>query len=105
LFHQLQSGALLLFTFFMISDPMTIPNQQGARLLYAVLVAAIAFFWQYALFRPNALIWGLFLATPLVPLLDRLLPAARFQWRPTTLDTGAAQRGPALPSDSLGIRR
>ena len=30
LFHQLQSGALLLFTFFMISDPMTIPNHQRA---------------------------------------------------------------------------
>jgi Na+-translocating ferredoxin:NAD+ oxidoreductase RnfD subunit len=105
LFHQLQSGALLLFTFFMISDPMTIPNQQRARLLYAVLVATIAFFWQYALFRPNALIWGLFLATPLVPLLDRLLPAPRFQWRPPTLEADATQRGPALPNDGLGIGR
>ena len=30
LLHQLQSGALLLFTFFMISDPMTIPNRRAA---------------------------------------------------------------------------
>jgi hypothetical protein len=84
---------------------MTIPNQQRARLLYAVLVAAIAFFWQYTLFRSNALIWGLFLATPVVPLLDRLLPAPRFQWRAAPLDADAARRGPALPNDGLGIGR
>ena len=105
LFHQLQSGALLLFTFFMISDPMTIPNHQRARLLYAALVAAIAFLWQYVLFRPNALIWALFLATPAVPLLDRLLPAPRFQWRPPTLDADPARSGPAFPDDRLGIGR
>ena len=106
LFHQLQSGALLLFTFFfMISDPMTIPSHQRARLLYAVLVAAIAFLWQYVLFRPNALIWALFLATPAVPLLDRLLPAPRFQWRPPTLDADPARSGPAFPDDRLGIGR
>jgi len=81
LFHQLQSGALLLFTFFMISDPMTIPNHARARLLYAALVAIVAFYWQYVLFKPNALVWALFLATPLVPVIDRLLPAPRFQWR------------------------
>ena len=105
LFHQLQSGALLLFTFFMISDPMTIPNHQRARLLYAALVAAIAFLWQYVLFRPNALIWTLFLATPAVPLLDRLLPAPRFQWRPPTLDADPARSGLAFPDDRLGIGR
>jgi len=105
LFHQLPSGALLLFTFFMISDPMTVPNDQRARLLYSVLVAAIAFLWQYVLFRPNALIWALFLATPAVPLLDRMLPAPRFQWRPPTLDADGVRPGPALPDERLGIRR
>ena len=79
--HQLGSGALLLFAFFMISDPMTIPYRRGTRLAYALVVALAAFFWQYALFRPNALVWALFLATPLVPLLDRLWPGERFAWR------------------------
>jgi Na+-transporting NADH:ubiquinone oxidoreductase subunit NqrB len=105
LFHQAQSGALLLFAFFMISDPMTIPNRQRTRLLYAVLVAAIAFFWQYVLFRPNALIWALFLATPVVPLLDRLLPAPRFQWGPATSDGNAARPRPACPDGGLRIGR
>ena len=80
--HQLGNGALLLFAFFMISDPMTIPNHRRARLLYALIVAAFAIWWQYVLFRPNALVWALFLCTPLVPLLDRLWRARRFQWKP-----------------------
>jgi Na+-transporting NADH:ubiquinone oxidoreductase subunit NqrB len=80
--HQLGNGALLLFAFFMISDPMTIPSRSGARIAYALIVACGAAAWQYLLFKPNALIWALFLATPLVPLLDRMFPAARFEWRP-----------------------
>lgn len=82
--HQLGNGALLLFTFFMISDPMTIPNHRRARLLYAAIVAGFAIFWQYGLYKPNALVWALFLCTPLVPLLDRWWPAEKFQWRPAT---------------------
>ncbi len=79
--HQLQNGALLLFAFFMISDPMTTPNHRGARVAHAAAVAAAAFAWQYALFIPNGLVWALFLATPLVPLLDRIFRADRFNWR------------------------
>ena len=78
--HQLHSGALLLFTFFMISDPMTIPNHARARLVYAALVAAGAFVWQFYLFKPNALVWALFLLTLVVPVLDRWLPAPRHAW-------------------------
>jgi Na+-transporting NADH:ubiquinone oxidoreductase subunit NqrB len=78
--HQLGSGALLLFAFFMISDPMTIPNATRGRIVYAVLVACIAFVWTYAWFRPNGLPWALFIATPLVPLIDRLWRAARYEW-------------------------
>jgi Na+-transporting NADH:ubiquinone oxidoreductase subunit NqrB len=80
--HQLGSGALLLFAFFMISDPMTIPSRRSQRVVYAIAVAAGAFAWQYLLFRPNALVWSLFLCTPLVPLLDRWRPGPAFAWRP-----------------------
>ena len=81
LVNQLANGGLLLFAFFMISDPMTIPNRHGARVGYAVLVALVAFAWHFALFRPNGLVWALFLCTPLVPLIDRLWPGERFEWR------------------------
>jgi Na+-transporting NADH:ubiquinone oxidoreductase subunit NqrB len=90
--HQLGNGALLLFAFFMISDPMTIPNRIGARIAYALTVAGAAAAWQYVLFKPNALIWALFLATPLVPLLNRIFPAPGFEWRP-----GGASVSPGSP--------
>ena len=80
--HQLANGGLLLFAFFMISDPMTVPNRHGARVGYAIVVALAAFAWHFALFRPNGLVWALFLCTPLVPLIDRLWPGERFEWRP-----------------------
>ncbi|MFO1413265.1 MAG: RnfABCDGE type electron transport complex subunit D [Burkholderiales bacterium] len=79
--HQFSNGALLLFAFFMISDPMTIPNRRSTRIAYASLVAVVAFTWQFGLFRTNALLWALFLCSPLVPLIDRVWPAAKFEWR------------------------
>lgn len=80
--HQFANGGLLLFAFFMISDPMTIPNRRSARIGYAIFVAALAFAWQFALFRTNSLLWALFIASPLVPLADRLWPGDKFEWRP-----------------------
>lgn len=82
--HQLGNGALLLFAFFMISDPMTIPARRGTRIAYAIIVACGAAVWQFVLFRPNALVWALFLATPLVPIMNRWLPGAAFSWRTDT---------------------
>lgn len=84
--HQFTNGGLLLFAFFMISDPMTIPNRRSARVAYAIIVAIAAFLWHFALFKTNGLVWALFLCTPLVPLIDKLWPAAKFDWRtPPTL--------------------
>jgi Na+-transporting NADH:ubiquinone oxidoreductase subunit NqrB len=81
--NQLQNGSLLLFAFFMISDPRTIPDARLARLLFAVLVAGtahwMAFHWQV---RP-ALYAALIGLSPLIPLLDRLFAADRFEWRPS----------------------
>ena len=79
--HHLQNGALLLFAFFMISDPMTTPDRRSARILHAVCVAAVAFAWQFLLYKPNGLIWALLFCVPLVPLLDAVLPGKRFRWR------------------------
>jgi Na+-transporting NADH:ubiquinone oxidoreductase subunit NqrB len=78
--HQLQSGSLLIFAFFMISDPKTAPDARTARLMFALAVAlfahALAFFWQM---RP-ALYLALIALSPVNPILDRLFPAQRFQW-------------------------
>ena len=79
--HQFSNGGLLLFAFFMISDPMTIPNRKDARVAYAIVVAIVAFLWHFAMFKPNGLVWALFFCTPLAPIIDHLLPGEKFEWR------------------------
>jgi Na+-transporting NADH:ubiquinone oxidoreductase subunit NqrB len=78
--HQLSNGALLLFAFFMISDPMTSPNHPRARLLHAGVVAIVSYVWQFEFYRTNGFIWALFAGAPLVPIWDSLWPAPRFRW-------------------------
>jgi Na+-transporting NADH:ubiquinone oxidoreductase subunit NqrB len=78
--HQLSSGALLLFAFFMISDPMTTPSHPKGRAAHAALVAAIAYAWGFGLFRTNAVLWALFVAAPMVAVWDVIWPAPKFDW-------------------------
>jgi Na+-transporting NADH:ubiquinone oxidoreductase subunit NqrB len=82
--HRLQSGALLLFTFFMISDPKTTPDSRTGRVLFAGLVAIGAWYVQFRLFRTNGLLWSLAACSLLVPLIDRLLPGGRYTWSSST---------------------
>ena len=79
--HRLQNGALLLFTFFMISDPRTTPNSRIGRVVFAFLVASGAWYIQFRLFRTNGPLWSLALCSLTTPLIDLLLPAARFEWK------------------------
>ena len=91
--HRLQSGALLLFTFFMISDPKTTPDSRAGRVLFAALVAFVAWYIQFRLFRTNGLLWSLAACSALVPIVDRLLPGARYAWN--------APRSTSTPSPAL----
>jgi len=79
--HRLENGALVLFAFFMISDPRTTPDSRAGRLLFAALVALGAYTVQFSLFRTNGLLWSLAVCSLLVPLIDRLFPGRRYQWR------------------------
>lgn len=78
--HQLQSGSLLIFSFFMISDPKTAPDARLARFLFALAVALSAHWLAFFMQMRPALYVALIALSPLNPILDRLFPARRFQW-------------------------
>jgi Na+-translocating ferredoxin:NAD+ oxidoreductase RnfD subunit len=87
--HQLESATLLIFAFFMISDPKTTPDSHIGRIIYALLVSLAALYVQFGLFRPNGPLWGLIACAPLVPLIDYLLPGARYHWTPSSTGRSA----------------
>lgn len=92
---RLTNGALVLFSFFMISDPRTTPDSRAGRVLFAILVAVGAYVVQFKLFRTNGLLWSLAMCALVVPLIDRLLPGPRHEWRPTPgLETGQERNRP-----------
>lgn len=92
--HQALNGGLLLFAFFMISDPMTLPNRPLARRLHVVLVAAFAFIWQFFHYQPHGALWALLCLAPLVPLWDFLWPGQGHNWRGNrSLHNNAAAQG------------
>jgi Na+-transporting NADH:ubiquinone oxidoreductase subunit NqrB len=78
--HRLQNGALLLFAFFMISDPKSTPDSRSGRIIFGVFVAFGAGIVQFKLFRNHGILWSLAACSLAVPLLDRWLPCRRFAW-------------------------
>ena len=78
--HQLESGTLLIFSFFMITDPKTTPDSRLGRLLFTLLVALTALGVQFVLFRTHGPLWALLICSPLVPLIDRCFPGSRYDW-------------------------
>ena len=106
--HQLQNGALVLFAFFMISDPRTTPDTRLGRILFAGLVALGAWYVQFVLYWGNALLWSLAGVTLIVPLLDWLLPGRRYTWQqPWATSTRAERENIPVPSpcDCVGRGR
>ena len=78
--HQMQNGALLVFAFFMITDPRSTPDSRAGRILFALMVAAIAAWLGWAHHLRGSMLYALAGLAFLTPIIDRLLPARRFQW-------------------------
>jgi Na+-translocating ferredoxin:NAD+ oxidoreductase RnfD subunit len=114
--HQMKSGALLLFAFFMISDPKTTPDSRAGRIAFAAAVAALGWWIQFRLWEPNGLLYALAMLSPVVAVIDRLAPGARYRWpgelgnsggpsvRPMDLQSWAGRR-PAPTKGFPMIRR
>jgi hypothetical protein len=104
---QISNGTVLLFAFFMISDPMTTPQQRSARLLYVAAVAASAFVWQFLLYKPHGLIVALFACSWAGPLINALRPQSRFDWgaNPRAEARGVPLRGSVTAASVLSVAR
>jgi len=78
--HQLQNGAMLIFAFFMISDPKTSPNTARGRVAFGALVATVAYTIQFVFYEPNGPILALIMSAPLVPLIDAFSRGQIYKW-------------------------
>jgi hypothetical protein len=81
--HQMESGSLLIFAFFMISDPRTTPDSRAGRLLFALSVALAAHYFAFFIQMRPALYVALVVLSPITLLIDRVMPDKRFHWTPT----------------------
>ncbi len=81
--HKFTSGSLLLFSFFMITDPRTTPNHFLTRGIWAAIVAVISFYLMEFQYLSAAPFWVLFFISPLTPFIDSLSKTKSFKWNPS----------------------
>jgi hypothetical protein len=91
--HQLQNGALLIFAFFMISDPKTTPNSALGRALFGALVATIAYAIQFIFYEPNGPIIALIISAPVVPLIDSVRRGRIYRWTQPAAEAAGSIKG------------
>ena len=73
------------------------------HILFALMVAVGAGFVHFVLFQPNGLLWSLVLSAPATPLLNRLLPGARYGDGDSSRGAGPLTRKTEhLRSESVG---
>ena len=90
--HSITTGSLLIFAFFMISDPRTSPDHPFARILWASFIAVISFYFAAYEWKYNTSIWVMVAAAPLVPVLDRIFKATPFKWPARPFATISARK-------------
>ncbi len=77
---RLQNGALVLFAFFMISDPKTTPDGALARGFFAAAAALIAYIMTYHFFISDGIFYALAIMCVLRPLIEAFDPAPHYRW-------------------------
>lgn len=102
--QSVSTGSLLLFSFFMITDPKTIPNHIVVRILWSSAIAFVAFYLTAFKFMNGAPIFVLVLAQPLVPILDKFFKAKKFEWVAPTISPKGGGNLPELIEDHLRIQ-
>lgn len=80
--QQLQNSALLIFAFFMLSDPKTSPRHATARAVYGFIIAALGSYFQFQHFQSLGLFYSLFIGCACVPFLNYIWCAPSYEWQP-----------------------
>ena len=75
------SGSLLVFAFFMLTDPRSIPNAKSSRIIWAICIALLSFILKEAFYLNTAVFWALFMISPLTTILDLIWQETRFRWQ------------------------
>lgn len=101
--HQMQNGALLIFAFFMISDPKTTPDARMARIIYAGFVAMIGFTIQFGFYNSAGIILALILTAPAVPLFDKYIHGHKYEWPADPISHNPPTYNKGLSHDSVKI--
>jgi Na+-translocating ferredoxin:NAD+ oxidoreductase RnfD subunit len=78
--HQVQSGALLIFALFMLTDPRSTPDSRTGRLTFGAATAGAAYLLLFRFQVREGLLYALILVSCTTPLIDRLWPGLRFAW-------------------------
>lgn len=78
--HKLQNGALVLFAFFMISDPKTTSDGFGPRALFAAGTAVLSHVLIDYFYRADGVFYALALACLVRPAIELGDRARRYQW-------------------------
>jgi enediyne biosynthesis protein E5 len=82
--HQLKSFSLVIFCFFMITDPRTTPRSFKGQILYTFLIALTGYLLQFHFYIREGLFYALFFICLLNPLINKLFPAKEYQWAKNT---------------------
>jgi len=77
---RLENGALVLFAFFMISDPKTTPDGAVARAIFTAAAALLAYALTFHFYLADGLFFALAIACAVRPLIEMLNPAPHYQW-------------------------
>jgi Na+-transporting NADH:ubiquinone oxidoreductase subunit NqrB len=79
--HRIGHAELILFAFFMISDPKTTPDGRLARAAFTALAATIGYVLTYHFYTTDGIFYGLALACLVRPFIERFdAGARRYQW-------------------------
>lgn len=83
-FYKFTNGTILLFAFFMITDPVTTPKAFKSRIIWSVSIGALTFVLTNWFQNYTAPIWALLFITPFSILLNHIYKGRTFSWLPNS---------------------